>query len=222
MPAEPPRPQPPKHPFRPAKPVVIGILGGVAAGKSTVAGLFAAHGLRHICADAHARAVTEEPAVLQELAATFGPNVLATGSGGTPELDRAAMARIVFADATARARLEALLHPRIRARILADLAAARTAGAAVLLDAPLLLEGGLVDLCDHVVFVHASDATRARRAAARGWSPDELARREAAQAPLAVKRRRATDVIENDADLAATARQVAALLERLAQPPACT
>jgi dephospho-CoA kinase len=198
-------------PFRPRTPRVIGLLGGVASGKSTVAGLFAAHGLRHIDADAHARALSNEPDVLAELAREFGP---AIAGGG--RLDRAALARIVFADPAARARLEAILLPRVRARVLAEVDAAVAAGDSVLLDAPLLLEHGLIDRCSAVAFVEADETLRRRRAAARGWDAGDLQRREAAQAPLAVKKARATHTIRNEGSLDATAAQVAAMLRELA------
>lgn len=197
-------------PFRPAKPVVIGLLGGVAAGKSTVAASFAAHGLRTIDADAIGRELSRDPEVLREVAASLGPAAVRDG-----QLDRQALGARVFRDPAARGRLEAILHPRIRARILGDLAAARERGDSVLLDVPLLLENGLIDQCDHVVFLHASQATREARAAARGWTPEELARREAAQAPLATKRARAAFVVDNDGDLATMERDVAALLAQL-------
>ncbi|MBM4059773.1 MAG: dephospho-CoA kinase [Planctomycetes bacterium] len=210
MPAEPNGHPGPCSPFRPARPVVVGLLGGVASGKSAVAGLFAAHGLRHVDADALARAAAAEPEVVAAVAAAFGPAVLASAG-----LDREALGRLVFADAAARRRLEAILHPRILARIDSALAAARAAGESVLLDAPLLLETGLDRCCDHVVFVAASEATRAARAAARGWPADELARREATQLPLAEKQARASRTLDNDGPLAATADQVAALLGEL-------
>src|SRR5262245_47267327 len=155
-------------PFLPPTPVVIGILGGIAAGKSEASARFAAHGLLHVDADAHSRAVAADPAVLQELAALLGSRVVTGG-----KLDRQAVAEIVFRDAAARKNVEAILHPRIRARILAELKAARAAGRSVLIDAPLLLEGGLIDLCDHVVFVDAPPDVRNARAAARGWDAGE-------------------------------------------------
>ncbi len=203
------------RPFQPRNPVVIGILGGVAAGKSTVAALFAARGLRHVDADALARAVARDPAVRAAVAAAFGPGAV-TSDG----FDRAALAATVFADPTARQRLESILHPPIRARIVAALQAARAAGASVLLDAPLLLETGLAELCDEVVFVDADTAVRRARAAARGWPVGELERREAAQADLTAKRARATRYIDNSRDLDATSRQVDALLAALEAQPA--
>ncbi len=214
MPAEPHPSTTAARAFRPAKPVVIGLLVGIAAGKSTVAALFAARGLQHVSADAHAHEVAGETAVVAELAAAFGPGVVPGG-----RLDRAAMAAVVFRDPSARARLEAILHPRIRARILAELAAARAAGTSVLLDAPLLLETGLIEFCDEVVFVDADASERRRRATRRGWPAGELERREAAQAPLASKRGRAGHVVDNGGELAATSRQVDAVLTALEAKP---
>ncbi|MEQ1632365.1 MAG: dephospho-CoA kinase, partial [Planctomycetota bacterium] len=101
---------------------------------------------------------------------------------------------------------------------LSELARARADGVSVLLDAPLLLERGLIAECDHVVFVATSDAVRAARAAQRGWEPSELARREAAQAPLAEKRARAGFAIDNDGSLDAMRQQVQDLLARFLAP----
>ena len=218
MPGPPPRPAGGATLFRPATPLVIGLLGGIAAGKSTVARLFAERGLQHVDADAHARAVAEEPGIVREIARRW-PSVVAAGTAGRQTVDRSALARIVFADPRQKGELEALLHPTIRARLLADVEAARARGTSVLLDVPLLLENGMIDLCDHVVFVHAADAVRARRAAERGWSSDELARREAAQAALADKAARASHRIDNDGDLDETRRQVEALLASLEAKP---
>lgn len=211
MPADSPGSCPPAAERRPGTPVVIGLTGGVAAGKSTVAKLFAERGFLHLDADAEARVVSADPDVLAEVAAAFGPAVVAGGA-----LDRPALARIVFADAVARARLEAILHPRIRSRIRAALETANGRGQPVLIDAPLLLETGLVEFCDLTVHVDARDDVRAARAAARGWAAGELARREAAQLPVAVKRQRAFRTIQNDGDLADTARAVAAVIADVA------
>lgn len=202
----------PTSPFRPSPPVVLGLLGGIASGKSTVAGLFARRGLLHLDADAVARAVSEDPAVLAAIRADLGP--VAVGSDG--RLDRPAVARLVFADPALRRRLEEITHPPVRQRILAALAAARARGDSVLLDVPLLLEGGLIDHCDATVFVAADRQERLRRAAGRGWDADELDRRERAQAPLADKRVRARFTVDNSGTLVATAGQVDAVLAQLA------
>ena len=207
MPTDPTAGVPPVPAFRPRKPVVIGILGGIAAGKSAVARMFAAHGLVLLDADEEARLVAAEPEVQRAVATAFGPHVL--GPGG---LDRARLAALVFDDARARKRLEAIMHPRIRARLLARLDQAKANGDSVLIDAPLLLEGGLIEWCDEVVFVDTAPAVRAARARERGWRDGELEQRQAAQAPLHEKRARASHCIQNDGDFDETRRQVAALL----------
>lgn len=195
----------------PSAPTVIGLLGGIAAGKSAVAGLFAEAGFRHVDADALARRVVEEPDVREAILARFGSGVFSADG----LLDRAALARAIFADARARADLEGITHPAIRARILAALAAAREAGVDVVLDAPLLLEGGLIEHCQASVFIASGAGTREARARARGWEDGELARREAAQASLAEKRARARWVIDNDGPLDATRAQVQAIIAEL-------
>jgi dephospho-CoA kinase len=95
------QPPPARRPFRPAKPVVIGLTGGVAAGKSTVARLFGDHGFAHVDADSHARAVAADPDAIAAVRATFGDGVV-TADG----LDRKALADLVFADTAARRRLD--------------------------------------------------------------------------------------------------------------------
>jgi dephospho-CoA kinase len=199
-------------PFRPAPPLVLGVLGGIAAGKSAVAARFAAHGLCHVDADQIARAVSAEPDVLAAVAAALGPAVVRDG-----QFDRPALGALVFRDEAARRTLEGILHPRIRAQVLAAVAAAKARGESVLLDVPLLLENGLIEACDAAVFLDASLATRQARAAARGWADGELERREAAQAPLAQKRARARFVIDTNGDLPAMHRGVAAVLDQLRQ-----
>lgn len=189
--------------------MIVGLCGGVASGKSTIARLFEEHGLERIDADAIARAVSAEPAVLQAIEARFGRAAL--DPAGTA-LDRAALGRLVFADAAARRDLEAITHPRIRVRIEAALAAARASGRPVVLDVPLLFEGGLWERCDEIGFVDVPDAVRGARAAARGWDAGELARREAAQLPLAVKRSRSTFIISAAGPVEYSRRQVARLI----------
>lgn len=193
------------------KPVVIGLLGGVASGKSTVAAMFAERGLVWIDADRIAREVTTQPGVLDRIVARFGRGVLDGGGA----LDRARLAAVVFDDPAARADLEAIVHPAVRERIERALDDARDAGRSVLLDVPLLLERGLIERCNIVVFVDASDTVRTARAAARGWDARELARREAAQSPLDVKKLHASFTIDNSDSLSRTRDQVEAILARV-------
>ncbi len=195
---------------RRGRPVVIGLLGGIAAGKSTVAGLLATRGFEVLDADLEARQVTADPTILRAIAARFGPALVRNGT-----LDRQALAAMVFADPAARRDLEAITHPAVRARLTAKLEAALADGRNAVLDVPLLLEGGLIARCDTCVFVDATEATRRARARARGWDEEELLRRERAQAELAVKRARCTHTISTDGTLDDVRTQVDALLLQL-------
>jgi dephospho-CoA kinase len=188
---------------------VIGLLGGVGSGKSTVAGLLARRGLRVLDADAEAREVTRLPEVRAALQRRFGTDVL-DASG---ELDRERLARRVFGDPAATADLNALVHPAVRARLAAALDAA--GGQPVVLDVPLLLESPLAARVTCWVFVEAPEAVRDARVAARGWQPDERTRREARQAGLDAKRARADHVLENSGSLAHLEAQVDALLRQI-------
>jgi len=201
-------------------PVVVGVLGGIASGKSQVARLLAGPAGVVIDADQIARQVLESPAVRFDLLTTFGGRVF--GPDGRP--DREVLARTVFASPEARAKLEGFTHPAIRARIRLDLQAARKAGVPlIVLDVPLLLENesghGLAAECDEIVFVDARDDLREARAlASRGWRPGEVARREATQMPLALKRARAGRVVENHGSVAELAESVQRLALELARP----
>jgi len=207
-----PRPRP-----RASRTLVIGLVGGIASGKSEVARLLAGPGGIVLDADRLAHAVLASDEVAERVRARFGAGAL--GPDGRP--DRAALARLVFADAAALKALEDFTHPPVRAMILARLEEARTRGVPrVVLDVPLLLEhderSQLAGLCDVLVFVDSDEGERARRAAAsRGWGPDELSRREAVQLPLGEKRARADIVIENRGSLSDLEAEVHAALRRL-------
>jgi dephospho-CoA kinase len=184
------------------------VLGGIASGKSQVARRLAGATGLLIDADALAHEVLASAAVTEWVRVRFGAQVL--GPDGRP--DRAALARVVFADEAARRELEGWIHPRVRDRMRAELERAAHFDVAVL-DVPLLLENdavhGLCAQVDLLVFVDAPLSARDQRArAARGWSAGEVQRREALQMPLAEKRARADVVIDNSGDLAALERAV--------------
>ncbi|MFK7743063.1 MAG: dephospho-CoA kinase [Planctomycetota bacterium] len=199
------------RPFAPLDPLVIGLVGGVAAGKSTVAKLFCEHGIRHIDADQHARAASADPEALAEVRARLGAKYV-TADG---QLDRPELAKLVFAEPEQKRVLEEILHPRVRQRIDAALQEAHAAGQSSLLDVPLLFEAGLWERCNTIVFVAAADEARQQRARSRGWADDELAKRERNQLPLAEKQSRSDHTIANDGTLAETAASVAELLRTL-------
>ncbi|MBI5363389.1 MAG: dephospho-CoA kinase [Planctomycetes bacterium] len=183
---------------------IFGVLGGIASGKSVVARRLAGPSGVVIDADAEARAVLASAELRPELVQAFGPAVL--GPDGRP--DRTALAARVFGDERARARLEALTHPRIRARMSAALEEALARGVPrVVLDVPLLVENaaqhGLLARCHELWFVDASSESREARAqATRGWKAGEVERRERAQRPLDEKRMLADVVLPNTGTLA--------------------
>ena len=182
---------------------VIGLTGGVASGKSTVAGLLAERDCAAIDADAVGHEVLDLPEVQQKLVHRFGPGVVVDHGPGSPtgaRVDRRALAAIVFPDQDARRDLEAIVHPLMRARFLTSIdRALQTGRGPVILDAAILLEAGWQDLCDIVVFVDSPRSERLRRAANhRGWSEDVFDARERAQWPCEEKRRHADYVINND------------------------
>lgn len=194
---------------------VIGLLGGIGSGKSTVARLLAEAGGAVIDSDAINRAQLRHPEVVAMVRGWWGDEVVAADGG----LDRRKIADRVFADPQARRQLEDLLHPRIAAERDARLAAyARDPSVRwIVLDTPLLLETHLDRACDWVVFVDADAAVRrARVLATRGWTEDEWRRREKAQNALDKKRARADHVVvNNSSDLAELRSAVSDLLTQL-------
>lgn len=179
------------------RPPVIGLTGGIGAGKSTVAGVLESLGCVVSRSDDDARAALRDPAIRAELVAWWGDDILDPHGA----VDRARVAAIVFSDPDERRRLEGLTHPWIERRRRELFDAAPDDCPALVIDAPLLLEVGLDRACDAVIFVDASRATRLERVrATRGWDEAELDRRALSQLPLDVKRKRADHVIQNDGD----------------------
>jgi dephospho-CoA kinase len=175
---------------------VVGLTGGIASGKSTFAEALRARGVPVVDADALARAaVAPGSPALAEIARAFGPAVLAPDGG----LDRKRMAALVFADADARRRLEAITHPAVRAAMAAETARLAAAGHDLAFyDTPLLFEVGLDRTLDAVVVVWAPPAVqRARLAARDGLGPADADARLAAQLPIDEKAARADFVVEN-------------------------
>jgi dephospho-CoA kinase len=192
--------------------VKVALTGGVGSGKSTVAGLLAEHGAVIIDADAIAREVVEPGTPGDDaVVARFGPQVVKTD--GT--LDRAALAAIVFADDTARADLNGIVHPLVAARSEALMAAAPE-GAVVVYDVPLLVETGRGSEFDRVVVVAADERTRLARLASRGVAEADARARMAAQASDEQRRAVADEVIGNDGSLETLRREVGELWRRLA------
>ena len=197
----------------------VGLTGGIASGKSTVARVFAELGAHVIDADAVARDIVPpgSPA-LEQIARAFGRQVLRPDGA----LDRAALAALVFADDEKRLALEGILHPPILEEIDRRIAALERSdpGRLIVVEAALILELGLQEGYDALVVVWAEPQQQEGRLMRRdGLSPEEAHRRIAAQMPLAQKRLRADFVVDNSRDEAfcrADAARVYRELTRLA------
>lgn len=186
---------------------LIGLTGGIATGKSTVAAMLAEHGVTIIDADQLARDVVQPgkpgyDAVVQR----FGSEIVDPAGG----IDRGRLGAVVFADAQARRELEGLLHPRIAELMQQRIAEAMQREATVaVLDIPLLFETSAEHTVEGVLLAYAPAAVQRERIMARdGLSAAEAQRRVDAQMPIDDKRARATWLIDNSASLAETRRQV--------------
>ena len=203
--------------------MIIGVTGGIASGKSTVARAFAALGAPWVDADDVAREVVEpgEPA-LQEIAARYS-RARVLNEDGT--LNRRALREIVFADPAERRWLESVTHPRIRARLTEHLARLEATGAPyVLLVSPLLFESGQSEMTDRTLVIDVPEALQIERTAARDDVDEAQARAiVAAQMPRAERLARADDVLDNGGSETQMQRRVAELdqyYRQLASQPA--
>jgi len=198
--------QPASRPFR------VALTGGIASGKTTVADLFAAHGVPLVDTDVIAREVVEpgQP-TLAAVAQAFGSGLLDPDG----RLDRRRLREIIFNDTSARARLEAILHPAIRAEMERQSAAAARAGPYQILVIPLLAEGGRRDHIDRILVVDTPETVQVERLMAR-----DAVTREQAEASLRAQAQRETrlgiadDVVTNTGRIEDLRAQVAALHER--------
>ena len=191
-------------------PPTIGLTGGIGSGKSAVASVFQEYGCVVANADENAKEVLRDSEVRDQLLAWWGSQVFDTDGN----VDKKILANIVFNDISARKQLENLVHPRARQIQEAQFKNAPQGTRALIIDAPLLIEAGLDTLCDAVVFVEASREIRIERVQkTRGWSEEELTRREVAQLPLDTKRNKADYVLINEGTLDAVHNQVKQILE---------
>jgi dephospho-CoA kinase len=189
------------------KPLRVGLTGGIASGKSTVADIFAELGVPVIDTDVIAREIVQpgQPA-LDEIRRTFGDTVI----GPDGNLDRPAMRAIVFADEAARHTLETILHPRIREAAVHQ--ASGAGGDYQLIVVPLLVESPLRSFVDRVLVVDCDEQTQIDRLLARDAESEPQARRMiAAQASREDRLAIADDIINNDGNLQDTRDQALAL-----------
>jgi len=177
---------------------ILGIVGGIGSGKSYIAALLAKHGGQIIDADRLGHEALLSPAIKNQIKKLWGEEVL----DDQGEVDRKKLAAIVFTRSNEKEKLEAIVFPFIGQGI-ADAIKQYQVDDKVkffILDAAILLETGWKDHCDAVIFVEASESTRLKRVAGRGWDAQELHRREASQWPLDRKKAACQHIIPNEGD----------------------
>lgn len=183
--------------------VVIGIIGGVASGKSVVTRSLAELGARVLDADRVGHEVLLDREVRQQVRTRWGDRVFSSQG----EIDRSKLAELVFDPERPGelVALERITHPRIEARLRERIREFQRecADAALVLDAPVLVKAGWHVYCQIIVFVDCPRDARLRHAASRGWSEAMFDRREAMQTPIPQKRALATHIIPNDSTLEA-------------------
>lgn len=193
----------------------LGLTGGIGSGKSTVAAMLARRGAEIIDADAIARDLMEPGTeVFEDVIQAFG-HVVLDNSGA---LDRAALARVVFSDESARERLNGIVHPAVRAesRKRVDAAEEDPDSFVIVQDIPLLVETGQSDSFDGVIVVEAPEAARVERlVTTRGMDPDDARSRIRAQATDEQRRAISTWVIDNSGSEEETEEQVDRLWREL-------
>jgi dephospho-CoA kinase len=192
---------------------VCGLTGGVGMGKSTTARFFRERGVPVVDTDELARQFVQpgQPA-LTEIQAEFGKAIIASDG----RLRRDELAEIIFADAGARKKLEAILHPRIRERWLAQVEIWRKENRALaVVVIPLLFETRAESHFKKIICVACSAPTQRQRLLSRGWTPKQIKQRLAAQWPVEQKISRADFVVWTDGALDAHAQQLERILQKL-------
>ena len=198
----------------PVKKPIIGILGGICSGKSTVAAEFAKLGCKIIDADKIAHELLDEPAIKQKIVSFFGRDIL----DSMGKIDRSKLANIVFADDDKLALINKMIHPPVLARIeqLIEQYKRQPAVKAIVLDIPLLVEVGWAKRCDKLVFVDCNRQLRAERAQKMGlFDENQLKIRENLQISLDKKINIAENTIDNNSGFSALARQVADIFSNI-------
>jgi dephospho-CoA kinase len=204
---------PPSPPNKP----VIGIIGGIGSGKSTVAREFASLGCAVIDADAIGHELLVDPEVLGELRSRWGDEIF-TDAG---EVDRAVLSGIVFGSRDELDALNGILHPRIGLQMAraVELAGGDESVEAIVLDAALLMEAGWDGLCSHVIYVDTPRADRLQRVCEqRGWEQENWSSREKMQISLDIKRRRCDYSIDGSSSVSHLRQQVRKVYPRITHP----
>jgi dephospho-CoA kinase len=194
---------------------IVGIVGGIASGKSSAAKIFKEHGAVLLSGDEIGHQILGEPEIVKAAEERWGRSVIDQNG----KIDRHRLAAIVFSEKESREELtflEKLTHPHIKTRLLAEIDCLRTAGTSVvILDAALLLETGWYSMCEKIVFIDASEENRGKYAARRNWTKQELIRRESRQLSLKKKRAAADFQICNNGSIESMREEISRVWDSL-------
>ena len=193
---------------------VIGIIGGIGSGKSTVATEFSRLGCAVIDADQIAHSLLNNVEIKQKIQDHFGPHLLTPGG----DVNRKQLAEIVFRDPEKLSLLNSILHPQVldRCEALLQEYGHSSRFHAIVLDMPLLMEVGWDTKCDHVIFIACDQDLRLERIRAKGpFSQRELEMRESFQISLDTKQLHADNTIQNNSDLSALAGQITEIFSKI-------
>lgn len=193
--------------------LVIGLLGGIASGKSTVASEFAKLGCKVVDADKIAHKALCREDVRQKVADLFGKGVL--DSSG--RINRKVLANLVFADAEKLSSLNKIIHPLVlkRAEEIIERYSSQKQAKAIVLDIPLLLEVSWAKRCDKLIFVRCKRSVRLQRAKKMGFDENQIKIREKFQISLDNKARVADNIIDNNSNVSTLVRQVADIFSNM-------
>jgi len=197
---------------------VVGILGGIGSGKSTVVRQVEDLRLQIIDADRIGHDLLSAPGILDQLRAAFDSSIF----DDTGEVIRPRLAHVVFgetpAHANALSRLNQIIHPAIRQEIQRQILSVPPGIDALIIDAALLLEAGWADQCSALIFIETPQVQRIERVKTnRNWTADELCRREQTQLPVSEKRSRCDYVVDNSGSPEQAGRQMTDILQTIIQ-----
>ena len=203
----------------PTSKLVIGLIGGIGSGKSSVGTEFVRHGAAVIGGDSLGHDALHQPEIRAKVIERCGTGI--ANSNG--EIDRRKLGAIVFADINLLRALEAIVFPWIKRALEEQVAAAQRDPKVrfIVVDAAVMVEAGWNKMCDKIVYVDASTEQRlARLALQRGWTAEEMAARSNAQLPLAGKKLLADAIIDNSGSADERARRVDELVKQWVFPVA--
>lgn len=198
----------------PKRKPLIGIVGGIASGKSTVAREFGKLGCAVIDADQMVHTLLDDPSVKDEIVHLLGPAIL----GPDGRIDRRMMGQRVFADRRELTAIDAIIHPRVLGRTEAMIAQYQKddSVAAIVLDMPLLIDVGWADRCDRVLFVDCALSRRIERASRDGTlTEQDIKIRENFQISLDEKAKLADNTIDNNSELSTLVRQIKTIFSEI-------